>query len=960
MKKILKFWSIAIFSLFFTMGMTACNFGGSSGSGGGGSGDTSSDTTTTTYTGDLTLSGSIDTSSLSSSDTSALRSRSVFSRAGETEVVKLYVLDENGDMKDTGISCTVDLTGTYTCDGIKGSEEYIVRYMRDLGNGQVLELKSTATVGTTNPDPVTIDPITTMIVEAVVEAVTEAISGLTSDEDLVASIISSVKTSITTVMTTMVQNGTIQIPSMIVETTDDFDTFVGNQEVASNENIASASGAVLTDDTVNNAVLASKTEAKGDVFANMTEAEIIEDIFNQMMSGNGGGAPQWMMNFLADHYNDGSTFTVGSLQDGLSNNTSGAGYDDQGGWNPDTYLVDEFERIGIASGDIQGVVDAAITAIKNGIDNGTALAMAKEGILAYHEIKAKSPAERTDAEIQQLAEFPAIVGELFPVTFVTSMDTSTEFQNVGQITAYTIFILDIYSNQVAKEAILAQLGGSYAYGDQLEQLHIVENEPFFLFEELGLNETTINDYAGVSVGTYFEAKMDLNWDNSTNTEIQYLNLEGNLENALWMMGGAYEAIKLDNATLTYPTATGTATYDLTVTDMGGYVKYSTSSWNCNSDYSVCSYDSTKAITDNVTGDYTVSITYDGTIVSKTFSGVFIISDASAYAPKLTSPKAYPQWPGSNANSTELAAFEAEQIAFWEDGITTFAPNNSDNTTLEEAVFKWEAADLSGLDLPDNIKARYQVSISLFNADADGDGNVTDSERDDCNENWESCNTDIYNTWWSGRAIKGTSLTLPFELAQNVGESEYSIGVNLVFIDKDTGNQVANGGYSYANFKVGASTALNGDEVVSFTGTVSVDGDGSLPANLKVALLAESNTYSSGTWNYTSKTIGYGTVAGNGTYTVSATVDTLKANTGDNKWINLIAFVDADSDNSWDSWSETDSGELVWWMRNTWMWIENWGDFRISVDGDDREYTSQKIKQSTNATISNMNFEIEVQ
>jgi len=170
------------------------------------------------YVGSLTLDGSVDTTLLSSSDQAETRRRSRTSRAEEDEIVRLYVVDANGSYVDTEIDCTVS-AGVYSCPNIAGDQEYIVKYIQDIGDGRILEMSSSVSVADTDPLPAdtVVSPMTTMIVETLIKAVQDAIEGITGDADLIADIIESVKGAIVTTMTTLVQTGVIQIPSLVVD-----------------------------------------------------------------------------------------------------------------------------------------------------------------------------------------------------------------------------------------------------------------------------------------------------------------------------------------------------------------------------------------------------------------------------------------------------------------------------------------------------------------------------------------------------------------------------------------------------------------------------------------------------------------------------------------------------------------------------------------------------------------------
>ena len=304
MNSLLKL-SILSLATVLTLGINGCSVAEDSADDGG-----LDDSSEVSYAGSRTLTGSVDTSSLSAQDQAETRGRSRNSRADDRaeddELVKLYVLDANGSYVDTGVDCTIDTTGSYTCANIAGDQEYVVRYVKDLGDGRILEMKTSATVPeNTDPEPVKIDPITTMVVEAIVKAVEDAIAGIEGSADLVASIIESVKTAIVTTMNTLIQTGVIQIPSLVVdgnfteieatETTED----IVEIDNSSLDNIAAI---VTTDEDVAVNIEAIKSDAEGDSFSGLTNQEKMDSVFQAM--GWDKDMPQWVINLFSGEFDN--------------------------------------------------------------------------------------------------------------------------------------------------------------------------------------------------------------------------------------------------------------------------------------------------------------------------------------------------------------------------------------------------------------------------------------------------------------------------------------------------------------------------------------------------------------------------------------------------------------------------------------------------------------------------------
>ncbi len=908
---------------------------------------------TKTYTGDRTLTGTVDTSTLSSSDRTLLltsgrdRSRSTTVTASGTETVKLYVVGGDGALKDTGITCTVS-SGSYSCANIEGGIDYVVRYVKQLDNGKVLDMRSTATVPTdTDPAPVKVDPITTMVAEAVVQAVSEAITGLISNESLVQSIITSVKTAVETTMTTLIQTGVISIPSMV----EDGDLADIAAAATENENLASATGAVLTDNTVNDALTSTRTEALASTVTLMSKRQVIQTIFDQMMKGD-GGAPKWMINFIGDNWNSvTSTMTFAWLQTEISNSLTTAADPD----SEDTWALDELERMGVA--DPTTLLTNLKAAVQTAMTDGTALTGAIDAISEYHTVKAIAADSRTEAQKEFLSEFPAIVGELFPQTFLDSATAATTFQNSGQLTAYLIYLVDIFVRDVTEQFMASQ--SIDVLGDQARNMHLVNFEdPSFLFIDLGFDEAAAVAYGGLYFEGWADIKSNKVW-NTDGTTSQILELNTGVENPAWFFN-PITADKVTAATLTYPNDAGTTTtvdLDFELHD-GEFVDLRMDGYICDETTNQCD-PNPNGITDHASGDYVVSVTINGVTATKTFKNVIVLTDTDAYRPKLTTPREFPYCTDGMTDQECMDLWTAFDNA---GGVSVLRPNvdtNADdvNDSLEGAVFKWTAPDVTALSLPDTVKVAYQISISRYQTSSQ-------TEQEYCEQgNWDECNTEIYSSWWYDRAISGTSFTLPVTLPANSVSTdpyvsdEYNIGVNMILIDKETGQHIAEGGHTWSNFKVGEPPyTVNGTEPINFTGTIT----GTIPANAVVALLAESNEYNStsGEWEWSTEVVAFDNTVTGGTYELNTTVAAIKAQIAENRWFSIILIKDDNTDNDWTPWTPDAVGEDAWWMHDQWFWFETWGDFRVAQDDPSGNYNSQTVNDASGATLTGLDITIQ--
>ena len=212
----MKFSKYSLVSFFTAVAIVT------SGCGGGGGGDstttteqtdtTQTDDTTLDYRGNSSLTGTIEGTSTNAAP--ALAPALASSATTPTELIKLYVLDENGDMVDINITCDIS-SGKYTCDGIADGEEYIVRYLKKLDDNKTFELKASATIpkGATQAEA-PVSKVTTLITETIVQAVEESLVSLKSvNKETIKNIVEKVKESVETAVITLIQNGTIKLPS---------------------------------------------------------------------------------------------------------------------------------------------------------------------------------------------------------------------------------------------------------------------------------------------------------------------------------------------------------------------------------------------------------------------------------------------------------------------------------------------------------------------------------------------------------------------------------------------------------------------------------------------------------------------------------------------------------------------------------------------------------------------------
>jgi len=954
--------------------------------------NTNGDTTLNTYAGALSLSGSVEQNSLTKAPS---LNRSIGFKAdapssSSDEIVKLYVLDKNGDMKDTNITCPVDATThAYTCSDIAGENQYIVRYIKNLGNGRVFEMKTNVAVQTTNVEEAPISKITTLITDSISKAVEQAIVSLTSaTEDVVAELIARVKEAVQTSISQLIQNGTISIPddsTLIVEIKEgeSFDDYVGQKKLEENTKLSESSGAVLSDDSVTNILDRSKNEAKLGEYATMSHQDIIKEIF-----GHEDDIPTWIVEFLAAKYEH--TFSIGG-DDGLNSKIvfESEMLDDAGNIKTDNWEVKNLEKAGVNVD--SALINSLLTAINNSVNDGTLLTNFKNELSSYKSLREKTTL--TPEETKKLADFPPIIGYLFNDTF-----NGTSFSNVGQVLVYILYAEDIH----VKSILRTQLANQNLTDGQIENLEIAEFEPEFIFKELGLDPENPESLAQIAQYNtpevnYFEIQTQSTWNENGQTE--FATFYAGLTKASWMFSDfTFEPSKLTSLSITYPTGTTTATKDINVSKLriennGDGLSLGYNPWNMNcEDNQPCEPDpSMMSIRDNTSGEYTINAVYDGETFTKSFDR-FVLQNAYSYTPVLTSPLARPEWPQelnnvqdySNLTTQQEAAqtaFNKENEAFMQatnnNGYMSFGTNNDAENALENLQIKWDDSlikeKLATQNLPANIIPAYEVGVSLFEPkDMNEDGNIDHEDTQMCYSNWEECNVEIFNTWWDNRPIRTTSFIIPQSLPINSDQGRYQVHVNLVFIDKNTGHQIAHAGHTYTEFKVGTVGQFDGSETITFSGSTKVQEGAQMPSDLKVGFIKENCTYNADTFVYTceTQTLDIATPDSSGAYSLEVNASAIKAELNNGVNFNIVAFSDTNNNNQWDAWKPemgnpdvADTSEISWWIDGKHFWFESWGEFRVSTNTWDENGTSTTesvvVPAEPNANVSIENMDINI-
>ncbi|MGA1825396.1 MAG: hypothetical protein ACMUIP_12125 [bacterium] len=939
--------------------------------------DTDTDTTPQSYNGLATVLGSINLSSLIPSDwenigsssggSSLMRKRrgrdariSRFSGDPNVEAyifdpnreaVKLYIMGSDGELQDTNIvcSCTYDEATeelSYNCPEVAGGYNYIVKYIKLLGNNQAVELKAETYVP---PDATAetqvsqeVSAQTTAVVQCLTNAILEATSGLNIDAEDVKKIVDAVKE----VIVTLVAANVIQIPSMIVETDGDtLDEVLG--EKTENTTLSQASGAIVYDDSVSGSLDVVKNEIESEQYSatvattDETKIELVRRVFKVLIDDDdeGGGAPPFMIEFFGDKYVEGAPKTVGQLFDAIN----------AGLW-------------------LQPGVSMPAAATKSG-----AMAAFSSEIENMYTLLAKDPNILTAADKLAIAEYPPVIRGLFPSTDPdqdwSSVSTDT-VMNVPQAIAFTIYVVEDYLWDVFEDAGLVE-EATVTEGDG-GKIEYEEYRPFD-FNPMGPNSLMdLYDFAAVAENYSGLEIFDLwlhpgimwlegDWENGIpGREVDSLHAGACWGDALSFMAAmdpdAASAPTYTNVTvtLTYPTRSGGRKTIALVDQAGLYTMdgddpfndpvncYVLDPWmEAHAEMDINSYepvhpDPNRIVSDFTSGIYTVNVIADDETVDRSFDRL-VITGMSNIFPVITSPAQYPNWPGEMADPNVMEAYYEAQANY---EMTNFAattyldPNQlTGEYDAAKITITWDEPDIDPNDIPDGVKMGYELDVGKGGCDQNG-----------CY--WEQ----IYATWEKNKLLFGNSFTIPRRIAkQDDGEQPYNVNMHIVFIDSRTGEHLGQGGHANAQFTVqepldpNATFTINGSATLArvteywnpntgmWTTLTNDPVDLSSVSKLKAGLCVESYNPDLLGNQWTRDIVRTGTIAEDPSsdgarYTIQAKIKDFLGNT--TGWTNIIVWHDINDNNEIDDSLDTDPWhEPQWWP--TWnsdiqVHFDTWG------------------------------------
>ena len=840
------------------------------------------------YSGNSIIKGLISLSSLTRSDYDSATTKSITSRAfsrtadnpantPDNAIVKLYVVGPDGELLDTNIDCAFtgedDSKGNpgYQCDDVADGLHYVVKFIKLIDGDKAIEMKVNVEVpqGQVNIDSPEISPQSTVVADTIVNAILSATAGQDIDQDVIDSIIDSVKAAIIE----LVENGAVQIPSMVTEAPkdekggyiNDINDLKGKKEVqfAENELMESAAGTLLSNETITNGLDLVKVDIdlkklEGiETESDEGKRQFIKRIFNELLGDN--DMPRFFSDFLGAQYIAGKTTDLKSLFDAIS---IGLRLDPQFGDISDLKLTK----------------NGAMTAFENRL---------KE-IYSLFERKASNGFTEDDKE--KLAKVQAVIPAAFSSDEWQNVTLSLDDEfNIPQAIVFTIFITDDYIRNAFKQSAGDDLDAVVsAEKDENGILNVEMNDPVDFdpmhfdpnFQETGegqpglmqllgfFDKENIDNLTGIDIFR-MDIMTDKAWipsESGMGQEYDVLRAEVSISDiaAAATMIGAPESgtmppqSKALTVILEYPASTGMESIELidqeelfnTYNDMpppessmdnavpksehppemagdprGGSPslerRFVLDPWMMKQKEAGNSGMPTELTPDDIISDFTSGIytiivkDADGNELERREFKKKVLIGMQYASPRLTSPNGMPQWPVECQFSTEPCTEFDKKMQEWQanGGTTTFAPEEGKDKA--KVTLSWERPKV---ELPDGVKIAYSLNVG-FNKGCDEQG---------CN--WEL----IYDSWQNGRLLFGTSFTLPTPLEQTnpASGTDYNVNVCAQFIDTETGDEIGQGGCGHANFFVGEPLDLS----------ATFDIKGQVPTGLegpwKVALISE--------------------------------------------------------------------------------------------------------------------------
>lgn len=365
--------------------------------------------------------------------------RATSSATDDNAIIKLFSVTANGVLEDTGITC--DFTSNkdendnpkYTCADVADGQQYVIKYLRILEGDKALEMKVDIKIpeGASAVEAGDVSPQSTVIADAIVNAVLAATDGKDIDPETIDEIIASVKK----IVVKLVESGSVQIPSMLVDapkdSTGEFITEASDlnsgDEVTFDENgsLESASGALLSDEEVSQKVDTVRVEIEVKKLSEINtedgfgKRELIRKIFNRMLDGD---VPGFMVEFFADRFEQDDSVTVDDLFNAVNS-----------GLRIEPEVGEDIASLELSTAGATASLQAMLAEI-------------------YELLGKRDSSTLSLDEKKQLAEIPAIIPAIFPATQWSGEEISPATElNVPQSIVFTIFVTDHYVQEVFED-----------------------------------------------------------------------------------------------------------------------------------------------------------------------------------------------------------------------------------------------------------------------------------------------------------------------------------------------------------------------------------------------------------------------------------------------------------------------------------------------------------------------------
>ena len=307
-----------------------------------------------------------------------------------------------------------------------------------------------------------------------------------------------------------------------------------------------------------------------------------------------------------------------------------------------------------------------------------------------------------------------------------------------------------------------------------------------------------------------------------------------------------------------------------------------------------SYDASNEITpDLVTGDYTVSITYDNQTITTT-KHLYVIDNLEKYQVKFKGSLGQ-----SEVSKTILPTTDKQGIM------------------LENLRVEWDDTDLQAkvdsANLPADIRVVYEVVLNHI---------IQDEQ------------VNIFNSSWQKQTILGNSIVIPEPLVKNSDKEDdfYVVSVIPLFIDKTTRQKVAEGAVASTSFTVGNSTTLVGSENINLFGKVKV----SKVNHLKVAVGAKKCTYNDVAYiaKCTTDVLFTGDVKENGDYSLKINAKKLQEKLRENNRVSAFLTIFDDKKDSGKIQQDDKGSKKIYFPTNKYLRFTDSGQLEVHIGTND--------------------------